>query len=439
MKQVKFDKKAFAIIYFYGLFALGLVFAQVMVQARSKIQLSRPIRLTEQGLSVSLPQGPGWQILNRWKYDRNNSYLLNSQYTIKQYTIAQVRWQYRLADRPAPPETLLDQYLARFSLPHQQISHISEGTNFVWTPLYPSEGQEEVAIGLTVLEPGRTLLLEVQVRNQPMLAEQLFLELAKSVQYKSSQFDQTGRWLTEAVQAWDSDPEGPLKHPSFLISDTSGEKIGYSITRSPDHTQPGSDWKLQTETTCFIQSGRLTEQYREQLFVDPFLSNLDWNCVYQGSRFRQPVQYRMTSLEDGSLRQEDSNGNERILWPRLCTIPDSLVPLTVTLMLNQDTDKVLIDVVSCRGEVVPTLIKKIPLSEAGARASNLHTAVRVDYLHTEENYEELYFDENGVLIGKLEVIPNHRPRVWETATEEEILFHFGNLFDRPEQSAKLLH
>lgn len=436
MERVKPDRNAYVNLYLFGLFAGGLLLSHLVVNARSGIHLSGPIRLTGQGISVALPTGPGWQTLDNWKYERDNSYTLIGQYTLERYALAEVRWQYLLAAEPLEAEQILEQQLARLQMPYPSISRLSEPVDFVWTSLYPEEGEGEAAMGLTVLEPGKILLLQVRAQNQPLLAEELFLSLAKSVHYKASGASQAGREFVRAARETDFSSEQLPTEYAFLISDVSGTKIGYSITESTGGNGANTAWKVQMETTQHIRSGRSVEQQKEQLYVDPFLENLDWNCVIQSPRARQAVQYRLERLDSGALRQTDSGGSERILWPSAVTIPDALVPQAAALLLERPETEIMVDMVSCRGEVVPARFKKIPVEEAGAKADELHAVVRVEYLHRDDNSEEIYFDENGTIIGKLEILPGRRIRVWDRATEEEILFHFGNLFQKPDQSAR---
>lgn len=436
MDKVKLDRNAFVHLYLFGLFALGLGLSHFLVQNRSGIRLTGPIRLSGQGLSVSLPTGEGWMTLNEWKYEQDNSYTLLGQYAVEPFALAEVRWQYLLAAEPMGAEDILQQQLDRLSMPYHPIARLSDEIDFVWAMLAPPEGQEEAAIGLTVLGPGRVLLLQVRAKNQPLMAEEMFRSLALSVQFQTTQAAQTGRQLAESAGQLDTAAARNLAERSFLISDVSGRKIGYSKTRSSAAEASDLAWKLQLETDFYLRQGRSVEQVRQQLYVDPFLDNLDWNCIYQNRQSRQALQYRLERLENGAIRQEDSSGASRVIWPADVTLPDTLVPMAASLLVESDSEEALVDVLSCCGEVVPTRLKKLPVDQAGAKAEDLHAAVRVDYLHRQDNYDEIYFDAGGQMIGKLEVLPGPHVRIWDRATEEEILFHFGNLFERPDQAAR---
>ena len=56
---------------FLGLFVLALVSARLIVAMRTAVVLSSPIKLSHAGLSVSMPQGNGWNSAKKWEYKQN--------------------------------------------------------------------------------------------------------------------------------------------------------------------------------------------------------------------------------------------------------------------------------------------------------------------------------------------------------------------------------
>ena len=66
-------------LFLLGLFAAGLGIAQYLVQVRSHIELSRPVVLPDEGLSIRLPISTGWQSKPAWIHDpQENGYFITA-------------------------------------------------------------------------------------------------------------------------------------------------------------------------------------------------------------------------------------------------------------------------------------------------------------------------------------------------------------------------
>ena len=63
IKKHEYDKIALL-----GIFALSLLVAYLIVSFRSRLLFSDPIRLSQTGLSVSIPSGQSWQSEEQWNY-----------------------------------------------------------------------------------------------------------------------------------------------------------------------------------------------------------------------------------------------------------------------------------------------------------------------------------------------------------------------------------
>lgn len=420
-------RNALVNLYLFALFVLGLLLSMMMGEARSGFELSEPIPLRDQGLCVSLPVGPGWQIVDQWRYERDSSFTLVGRYAIDRYPIAEIRWQYLLAAQPGDARQILEQQLARYSDAYRPVLHAGEETDFVWAFIQPEPGQE-AAVGVSVLSPGRVLILQISARNQPLLAEDLFLALTGSVRYRSPRALETGRRLIETTAGWAPPAETPADE-AFLISDESGLKVGYYQARF--ESAAGTPSQIHLESSVYLRQGRQIQQIRQSLTVEPFLDNLQWTCLSQNTRPRQALEYRLQSGEDQTLRLIDPAGQSHTLRPTAVTVPEPLLPMAAARLLAMDDETALVDVLSCRGQFVPTHLRKIP-----PPGDDIAAAVRIDYLHSEDNSEELYFDADGELIGKLEKLPGRPALRWQRSTREQILLHFGNLFETPGRSVR---
>ena len=63
---------------FLVIFVAALISARVIVAMRSAVVLSEPIRLAYAGLSVSMPQGNGWNSAKKWEYKQDTFILFGA-------------------------------------------------------------------------------------------------------------------------------------------------------------------------------------------------------------------------------------------------------------------------------------------------------------------------------------------------------------------------
>jgi hypothetical protein len=97
-----------------------------------------------------------------------------------------------------------------------------------------------------------------------------------------------------------------------------------------------------------------------------------------------------------------SSGEKAEYWPRHSVLPNVLLDSAVRAFLDFGAEAVIIDVVLPRGMIVPARLSKVEVSKARASNKNIVYAVRVDFLYGQERFEEVYFDVEKNIIGKLE-------------------------------------
>ncbi len=437
MKLSGTDRAALCNVVLLGFFALGLGLSLLVVNFRTAIVLSQPVELNGEGITVSLPAGTGWQSLPNWTYEQDNSFTLVSVFKIQDRSIAEVRWQLQLAQRPLPAEELLAHYAARFSGQAGEMQRFESSVSFVWMYLFPRAAQEELLLALCPLDSNRVLLLQIRCYAEPLYIRELFEFLAASVAVNPDPRRAEGiRMVQELAQKIQTDgtinPAAPL---SYLIRAADGTPLGYSrITPAdsgPDETLPAA-FDVTTVLRERNGAGRTVQEFR----AAPDLSEFIWNTTRlarrkadQASLHRQP---------DGTLKIQDSYGRRESYWPAPAAVPEILLPAMARQLMEDSAPEILIDLIASNGSIVPTALRVINPQEAAVKVDDTRYAVKVDFLHHEDNYEEYYFDAELNPLGKYESFPAQAPRLWIRTTEKELLFHFGNLFDAPPKSASLI-
>jgi hypothetical protein len=435
MKTILVDKASLCNVVLLGLFALGLGLSSFLVKSRTAIELSKPIELPGQGLSVRVPAGTGWKSMTEWTYERDNSFTLVSSYSIQGPPIAEVRWQYRLAEKSQPAEDLLQDYVGRFAGQAGEIHRLESTLTFYWRHLFPRTSDEELLLAVAVPAEGRALLLQLRTYAEPLYIQELFERLAADVQIQPDPRQEAGDKL--ATQLPDRIYGQWLRRISdrpaaFLISPARAKPIGYARTAA---AQPNPDPPLPTglDYEEVLSEGREPGKTVSRLRTAEDFSEFVWTT----DRLirRRASQTILHFRPGGALEIRDSYGRNDTVWPAPSAIPEILLPVAAWAMSQSDPTEAVVDVIASAGWIVPAVLSTRSAQAALEKIEKTDVVVRVDFLHDANNFEEYYFDAQRNLIGKYEQIPGQAPRLWKPASREEILFHFGNLFDKPDKSA----
>lgn len=426
MKFSGFDKASLCNVVLLGLFALGLGLSSLIVHFRTTIVLSEPVELPGEGLSVTVPIGTGWESLTEWTYERDNSFTLVSVFRVQGPPIAEVRWQVRLAERPLSAEELLQYYAGRFPGQAGEIQFFDSSVPFTWMHLFPRISNEELLLAVSVLEGSRVLLLQLRCYAEPLYnISKLFEYLAASVQVHADPRRTQGTKLVNDstdrfYHNWREDlTDQPM---AFLIRSANGSLIGYrKISAVPLNSSDSLQTGLYYEEVFGGNSGssKMTSQFQAAEDLSEFV----WTST-QIIR-RKANRTILQRQNDGALKIQDPYGRQDTYWPAPGAAPEILMPVLTRVLLDTSESEVIIDVISSNGSIVPTVLSKMNLPAVSEKAESIQYAVKVDFLHEADNYEEYYFDQEMNLIGKYENFPAQTPRLWDRVTEKDLLIHFG--------------
>lgn len=430
MKPKTIERRSLAAAFLLLLFACGLGLAMLLVKVRSAVHLSAPIPLAGEGLSVVLPFGPGWKTLTEWTYEQDNSFALIAIFSPERAPLAEVRWQYRLAEKPLSAEELLKHYAVRFSGTVSTIEKFEGQLSFYWLFLFPHADEERMLLAAAVPRQGRALLFQIKGYSDPLYLSELFERLAARVEFHPDPRrevsgrlfgDISERLYPQWLQKLQRQPD------TFLLYSTAGTPLGYSRT-----TIPNSAGKLETaieQEQIFRQMELPRTQSRFE--ASAALTEFVWTTIRQ---IRQrPVQTLLQRLPDGSVQVEDSYQRRDICWPLKETVPEILMPLLTRAMLDCPQSEAVIDIIAPAGQVVPTLISKKTAEQAAESIDQTQHVVKVNFLHHPDNYEEYYFDDQQVLLGRLEMLPGQSRRLWKAADQTNLNPFLNPSFSKPEQ------
>lgn len=429
MKLNNLDKTSLASAFLLLLFAAGLGLAMLLVKARSAFLFSVPIPLPGEGLSVVLPTGPGWKTLSEWTYEQDNSFALVATYSIQGSPSAEVRWQYKLADRPLAPQTLLEQIARQFNGPVSIIQTTSGPLSFAHILLFSRVQGEQILLGAAVPQEGRLLLLQLKSYAEHSYLTELYEQLTARVQFQPDPRRQVGRQLFENLAnrffpQWLETLD--RRAEIFLLSPVSGRPIGYSKTTAV---------KSETNLPAAFEQEQVFRQSDSPQSLIHFesaqnLSEFVWITARQSRR--GPLQTQVRRLTDGSVQIEDSYRRKTVCWPAPDAVPEILLPLTALAMLDAEKSEAVLDIIATSGQVVPVLVSRSEPQKTASLPEQTKYTVKIRFLHHPDNYEEYYFGAEQTLLARLEALPGQPSRLWRRADETD-LRRFIPSFTRPDQ------
>jgi len=436
MKTNIVDKTSLCNVILLGLFAVGLGLSSLLVKSRTAIELSEPIPLPGEGLSVRVPTAAGWKSLTEWSYERDNSFTLVSRYSIQGPPIAEVRWQYRLAEKKLPAEDLLREYAGRFSGQAGEIQQMETSLKFYWMHLFPRTSNEDLLLAVAVPAEGRALLLQIRCFTEPLYIRDLFEHLAGGVRIQDDPRREVGNQLAAKLRQGEY---GKWLHQisnlprPFMIGTTGDKPVGYSKTTaflkdSGQSLPTGLDYEE------VLPTGREPGKTASRLRAAEDLSEFVWTT--DRLMRRRASQTALHYQPAGFLEIQDSYGRNDSVWPASSALPEILLPaMAWTMAQSAHQTEAVIDVIASAGWIVPAVFSIRNAPQDAVKLDTIQVVVRVDFLHDEKSFEEYYFDSQLNPIGKYEQTPGQVPQLWKPAAQEEILFYFGNLFDKPDKSA----
>jgi hypothetical protein len=430
MKPKTFEKTSLAAAFLLLLFACGLGLAMLLVKVRSAIHLSAPIPLPGEGLSVVLPFGSGWKTLTEWSYEQDNSFALIAIFSPERAPLAEVRWQYRLAEKPLSAEELLKQHAVRFSGTVSSIEKFEGQISFYWLFLFPHADEEQMLLAAAVPRQGRALLLQIKGYSDPLYLFELFERLAaRAVFHPDPRREVSGQLFGDIAEhlypQWLQKLQG--QPDIFLLHSTAGTPLGYSRTAISNSAAILDTAIEQEQIYRQIELPRIKSRFEASAALTEFV----WTTIRQVRR--RPTQTLLKRLPDGSVQVEDSYQRKDVFWPVKDTLPEILIPLLARAMLDCPQSEAVMDIIAPAGQVVPTLISKKTAEQAAESIDRTQYVVKVDFLHHPDNYEEYYFDDQRVLLGRLEMLPGQSRRLWKAADKVDLNRFLNPPFSKPDQ------
>ena len=387
-------------------FASGLLIAHFMVSVRNKIRLCEAIWLKSGDVSASVPVGWGWTGFERWEYQQDNSFVLAATFKIRERLEGSVECRYLLAPNRLSGQERLDESISEKGLEIIDSARLGEKELLTeWARCIRPGEIEDYVVGITLLPDGRRVETSVMAVDDCDLAERIFRSVAESIDIAANAEVVKGDMFIEQLRRKGAGrlvktEVGESMERIYIAGDAAGNLAGFMVDNF-EEDDSGQRGVMRNQRLHYTTNNRLSGNCMFQCSgeFDEFV----WNSKHGRVGVRSISQLETRLSGSGKLEIIDlSSGEKAEYWPRHSLLPNVLLDSAVRAFLDFDAEAVIIDVVLPRGMIVPARLLKVGVSQARASNENIAYVVWVDFLYGQERFEEVYFDVEKNIIGKLE-------------------------------------
>lgn len=402
-----FDIKKYSLaeLALLGLFVLGLFLSYLIVSVRNQIRLSEPFRLDFANFSVALPAGQGWQLSQGWRYQTDNYFNLLSVFNISGRVDAVVQCRYFLAAEALLPQQHLEAGVRKAGVKILEKGRLSGRLEVYWARMETAELGNVVFLGYGVLPGQRLLEVEAIAFAESGLAEAAFMAVVESIEvFKNPQQAAAERFIGHLRQVGASElvaaEVGVSRERVYVTAEgeqVEGFMVDFIERIEMEQDGPVIRSKRLHYTSNDMVGGNCVLECNEQF--DEFI----WDSRHSRKGIQSISHIHTTLGPDGGMRVKSPEpGKEIISWPSQRLLPEALLEPAARAFLDFTVDAIVFEVVFSRGIIVPVRISKMELTEVKGNRVEAVYGVQIDFLHQAERYQQIYFDAEKKILGKLE-------------------------------------
>lgn len=374
---------------------VSLLAARLVIEMRTAIRLTTPIELSGSGLSVSMPQGNGWQCEEKWMYD-DTSFTVSSIFSVDgARNEAYARCRYELvsgANAGTLAQRVRNEAVAvggsSAQLGPVQTGRLAAGPLAVdWagsTADLGHRGRFEIIFGECQLSAGRRLGIEVfQTTEEPGLAQQVLEKIVEKIRFSDNGLLQAGADVVSEVRAAELVPNALPDGKSilFVISDARGQAIGFTMDAMAA-AKTDANVVIKAASYFYVR-GRIPDERVGSFLSDNTFERFNWRI--ESSTRADSRGIEMTAL-DGILTvshlRVGRKNNEYLLGE--AAVPDIDIVLEPVLknVLDGSRPEIIVDLIKTDGTITPVSIKK------NATDNN---SVRAELLDGQGHWQQIYY------------------------------------------------
>lgn len=403
-----------------GVFTLGLLMSFMLVSFRKRITLTEPIELPFGSVSVSIPQGNGWQGYTSWNYSQfhTNMYVLRSEFQSQNSKVI-VHWQYKLATGQTDFDEAVKQFGIETGTKSSAQGKIKTGDySLLWAFMSDSNMAEGLYYAWAKLPGGRTVDLIVSAAADPELAERVFKAVAASLSVTDDSRQIDG--IKFVRQLKNRGVANLLKRETdnsfdrmYLIRKRGGNDVGeaedaYSgfVAERFGFSGNFSGAGINAESLFLIsrEKGRKGES---SFKCDDNLNSFHWQND-QSTEGRPMLASIEIAYSDGQMKWFNLNLSDyvsqknNVFYPNESAWPEILLDSFAAQFLDSNSSELIIDIIVSNGRIVPAKVSMIDRQDASETFDGAEYVVKFTLFDRSVNFQEVYFDRNKSIIGRVE-------------------------------------
>ena len=388
IKKIEYDKIALL-----GLFMLSLLLAHLIVVFKSRISFSDPIRLSQTGLSVSMPSGQSWQSEKQWRY-QDNIFSLSSLFPRgSDRPTAWANCRYLLSADTTTPQMRFEQKALEIDAVVVETKQIRTDTLTVdWAHIEKPEVHFSVFFGTVILPDDRQLDIELrQIAEDSELAEQIFIRIIASLKFEDNQLLKAGTEIVTEIKSRGvvGFLDNQNRQEFFLIKDPAKSTIGFTMDVLVDS---GNDAQQNIRAaSLYYNRGRGSlEQGTFQC------SNSLDEFVYKSETSHRTGRSGTETILDETgvitVRKFQAQPDEKSYRLGPAAIPDVFLDQLLMQMLESGTNQIVVDIIEAKGKIIPTLITAIEVTKDITADENAAYAFELELLDGQGFSEKIYLN-----------------------------------------------
>ena len=403
-----------------GLFVAALLMAHLVVVLTSRISFSDPIRLSQMGLSVSMPVGQSWQSDRQWQYQEN---MFSVSSLFPRGSDRPTTWaicRYLLSAETTTPQMRFEQMASGIDAVITETNQTQTDTLTIdWTRIDKPEVLFSMFFGTVILPDNRQLDIEVnQIAGDGELAERVFKHIIETLKFEDNQLLKAGTEIVAQIKS--RGLAGFLGNQNrqayYLIKDEKMRTIGFTmdvLVDSGADDQPN----IQAAGLFYIRA----QNSIEQATSFQCSNNLD-EFIYKSRTASSGTE--TVAGRDGvmTVRKFQANPEEKTYRPGPAAIPDVFLDQLLMQMLESGKSQIIVDIIEANGKIIPTLIAALEVAKDLTADEDAAYAFILEFLDGRGFSEKMYLNDRKQIYLRLARLDNIY--ILERAEVESIVREF---------------
>ncbi|MHC4204025.1 MAG: hypothetical protein ACYSTT_05195 [Planctomycetota bacterium] len=430
IKKHEYDKIALL-----GIFGLSLLVAYLIVSFRSRLLFSDPIRLSQTGLSVSIPSGQSWQSEEQWNY-RDNMFSLISLFPRgSERPSAWANCRYLLSAETATPQMRFEQRASAIDAVVMQTNRTQTGSLTIdWARIDIPELNFSMFFGTSTLPDNRQLDIEVgRIAAEAELTQRIFERVIESLEFEDNRLLKAGAEIVAEIKSRgiDSFLNNRNRQAYFLVTDETKRKIGFTMDTIIGPDMDGSAAGNQPDIRAKSQFYTRGQNSVEHIASFQCSNNLDkfvYKSATSDSNGKSGAEIILNAAEVITIREFKTPPGEKSCQSGPAMIPDIFFNQLLTQMLDSEKNRIIVDIIEATGKIIPAHIAAVEVAKDSDADEKTAYVFKLELLDGRGFSERLYLNDQKQVYKRL--VRQHKLFTLERTSAENITNEFPEYAER---------